>query len=110
MFHHVRLIITCLMVQVSCPYELWFTSYVTFTMDTSLAYCRHVILCNTYFFHGDPKFQSEMHISLQELRYGLICILWLLLLSGLWAVIPMWVDLIGYGPLSYVAVPPSSLW
>ena len=33
-----------------------------------------------------------------------------LLLFGLWAVIPMWVDLIGYGPLSYVAVPPSSLW
>ena len=65
------------MVQVPCPYVLWSSSYVTFTVDTSLAYCRHVILCNVIFFLGDPKIQSEMHISLQELRYGLICILWL---------------------------------
>ena len=47
-----------------------------------------------------------MHISLQELRYGHTMVSMVLLLFSLWAVIPMWVDLIGYGPLTSVAVPP----
>ena len=88
-------------------------SYGVLWVDTSLAYCGHITFGHTYTFWA----KSKNNVKLADFIIGaeIICILSFnpfssfSQLHGLWAVIPMGVDLIGYGPLTCVAGPPSSL-
>ena len=101
------------MVQVPCPYGVWFMSYGLLSNGTSLAYCCHCILVMYYTFVVKSK--NKLRIAHFIIGAEIICILLFHHFSSLsqphslWAVIPMGVDLIGYGPLTCVAGPPSSL-